>query len=329
MEYTNNRRSYIRKDRRLVDARVSACILEEILMQEQQNELFSLGVVVEDLKLLPEFINSLEKIASDNYSFLKDRTISGIDVATNLVMQGEDVLTLTFKKSYTQINKMLLTAFAVVGLSVGAAIFELPKSNYGSKLNILNSILIDDFSDGKTLHIDKNINDLSCFKEKIEGNTLDFETFKNELHTIGNDITGKSIVKYKEVVGAATIYADQFEGKKLFSGGVFSQEKIICAVPKGSEWAPRINKGKYELMHLKIINLETGNSIVTKAVDIGNFGYSKGGPNKYTFIEGQVRVIDLSKKAALKLGGISARQYSSGKDVYSNFHVKVIPLGYR
>ena len=77
--------------------------------------------------------------------------------------------------------------------------------------------------------------------------------------------------------GRASYYADKFNGRKTASGTTFRQRKRTAAhrtLPFGTK--------------LKVINLDNGKTVHVKVTDRG------------PFVEG--RMIDLSKKAARKLG---------------------------
>ncbi len=80
--------------------------------------------------------------------------------------------------------------------------------------------------------------------------------------------------------GKASYYADKFEGRKTASGSIFHQNKMTAAhrtLPFGTK--------------VKVVNIANGRTAKVKITDRGPFA------------EG--RVIDLSKKAAKKLGMIS------------------------
>ncbi|WPQ64225.1 septal ring lytic transglycosylase RlpA family protein [Chitinophaga sancti] len=80
--------------------------------------------------------------------------------------------------------------------------------------------------------------------------------------------------------GKASYYADKFEGRKTASGSIFHQNKMTAAhrtLPFGTK--------------VKVVNIANGRSVKVTITDRGPFA------------EG--RVIDLSKKAAKKLGMIS------------------------
>ena len=77
--------------------------------------------------------------------------------------------------------------------------------------------------------------------------------------------------------GRASYYADKFQGRKTASGARFSQHKRTAAhrtLPFGTR--------------LKVVNLDNGRTVHVRVNDRG------------PFVEG--RMIDLSKKAARKLG---------------------------
>lgn len=77
--------------------------------------------------------------------------------------------------------------------------------------------------------------------------------------------------------GRASYYADKFQGRKTASGATFSQHKRTAAhrsLPFGTK--------------LKVTDLDNGKTVRVKVTDRG------------PFVEG--RMIDLSKKAARKLG---------------------------
>ncbi|WP_343691459.1 septal ring lytic transglycosylase RlpA family protein [Chitinophaga sp.] len=80
--------------------------------------------------------------------------------------------------------------------------------------------------------------------------------------------------------GKASYYADKFEGRKTASGSIFHQNKMTAAhrtLPFGTK--------------VKVVNIANGRTVKVTITDRGPFA------------EG--RVIDLSKKAAKKLGMIS------------------------
>lgn len=77
--------------------------------------------------------------------------------------------------------------------------------------------------------------------------------------------------------GGASYYADKFQGRKTASGEVFRQNKLSAAhrtLPFGTK--------------VKVTNLRNGRTVKVKVNDRG------------PFVQG--RIIDLSKKAARKLG---------------------------
>jgi rare lipoprotein A len=81
--------------------------------------------------------------------------------------------------------------------------------------------------------------------------------------------------------GKASYYADKFEGRKTSSGEVFKQGKMTAAhrtLPFGTK--------------VKVVNLANGRSVKVTINDRGPFAAG--------------RVIDLSKKAARKLGMVDA-----------------------
>lgn len=81
--------------------------------------------------------------------------------------------------------------------------------------------------------------------------------------------------------GKASYYANFFEGRKTASGAVFKQNKRTAAhktLPFGTK--------------VKVINLSNGKKVKVRINDRG------------PFVEG--RIIDLSKKAAKKIGMINA-----------------------
>lgn len=78
-------------------------------------------------------------------------------------------------------------------------------------------------------------------------------------------------------IGSASYYADKFVGKKTSSGELYSHEKMTCAhrtLPFGTI--------------LKVTCIKNGKSVFVKVNDRGPFKIG--------------RVVDLSKRAALKLG---------------------------
>lgn len=81
--------------------------------------------------------------------------------------------------------------------------------------------------------------------------------------------------------GRASYYADKFDGRKTANGEVFRQNKRTAAsrtIPFGT--------------HVKVTNLNNGRTVKVRINDRGPF---VGG-----------RIIDLSKKAARKIGMIDA-----------------------
>jgi rare lipoprotein A len=81
--------------------------------------------------------------------------------------------------------------------------------------------------------------------------------------------------------GKASYYADKFEGRKTASGESFSQHKLSAAhrtLPFGTK--------------VKVKNISNGKTVKVKINDRG------------PFVQG--RIIDLSKKAAEKIGLLSA-----------------------
>lgn len=81
--------------------------------------------------------------------------------------------------------------------------------------------------------------------------------------------------------GKASFYADKFEGRKTSSGEVFKQNRLTAAhrtLPFGTR--------------VKVVNLANGRSVKVTINDRGPFAPG--------------RVIDLSKKAARKLGMVDA-----------------------
>ena len=81
--------------------------------------------------------------------------------------------------------------------------------------------------------------------------------------------------------GKASFYADKFEGRKTSSGEVFRQNRLTAAhrtLPFGTK--------------VKVINLANGRSVKVTITDRGPFAPG--------------RVIDVSKKAARKLGMVDA-----------------------
>lgn len=84
----------------------------------------------------------------------------------------------------------------------------------------------------------------------------------------------------KTLIGKASHYGqgDGFHGKKTASGAIFNKNDLTCAVPyKQGSKTPKYPFGT----KLKVINNETGKSVVVTVSDTGNFGH-KG------------RVVDLS-----------------------------------
>lgn len=80
--------------------------------------------------------------------------------------------------------------------------------------------------------------------------------------------------------GKASFYADYFQGRKTANGEKFKQRKLTAAhktLPFGTR--------------VKVVNLKNGKSVKVRINDRG------------PFVEG--RVIDLSKKAARKLGMVA------------------------
>ncbi|PWV53885.1 septal ring lytic transglycosylase RlpA family protein [Chitinophaga sp. S165] len=80
--------------------------------------------------------------------------------------------------------------------------------------------------------------------------------------------------------GKASYYADKFEGRKTASGETFRQNGLTAAhrtLPFGTK--------------VKVINVSNGKSVTVRVNDRGPFS--------------QGRVIDLSKKAAKRIGMIS------------------------
>lgn len=81
--------------------------------------------------------------------------------------------------------------------------------------------------------------------------------------------------------GKASYYADKFQGRKTASGEIFRQRRMTAAhktLPFGTK--------------VKVTNLSTGRTIKVRINDRG------------PFVAG--RIIDLSKKAARKLGMVNA-----------------------
>ena len=77
--------------------------------------------------------------------------------------------------------------------------------------------------------------------------------------------------------GRASYYSDEFDGRQTASGSIFRQRKRTAA----SKTLPFGTK-------LKVINLDNGKTVHVKVTDRG------------PFVQG--RMLDLSKKAAKKLG---------------------------
>lgn len=80
--------------------------------------------------------------------------------------------------------------------------------------------------------------------------------------------------------GKASYYADKFEGRRTASGSVFHQNSLTAAhrtLPFGTK--------------VKVVNISNGRSVKVRITDRGPFA------------EG--RIIDLSKKAAKKLGMVT------------------------
>jgi rare lipoprotein A len=81
--------------------------------------------------------------------------------------------------------------------------------------------------------------------------------------------------------GKASFYADKFQGRKTASGEIFKQEKLTAAhrtLPFGTK--------------VKVINVANGRSVNVTINDRGPFAAG--------------RIIDVSKKAARKLGMVDA-----------------------
>jgi rare lipoprotein A len=81
--------------------------------------------------------------------------------------------------------------------------------------------------------------------------------------------------------GKASFYADKFEGRKTSSGEVFKQNRLTAAhrtLPFGTK--------------VKVVNLANGRSVKVTITDRGPFAPG--------------RIIDVSKKAARKLGMVDA-----------------------
>lgn len=129
--------------------------------------------------------------------------------------------------------------------------------------------------------------------------------------------------------GAATIYAQFFDGKETASGREFHHNEASCAVPIGSKHFAGYKKKPNKV---RITNMENGKSIITQITDLGNFGYNdeKGTYNKYKDLNYQKgkksikleRIIDLSKKAAYELGIITEEQLESKEDLHVSQHIK-------
>ena len=80
--------------------------------------------------------------------------------------------------------------------------------------------------------------------------------------------------------GKASYYADKFEGRKTASGAIFHQNRLTAAhrtLPFGTK--------------VKVTNIANGRSVKVRITDRGPFS--------------ETRIIDLSKKAARKIGMIS------------------------
>lgn len=81
--------------------------------------------------------------------------------------------------------------------------------------------------------------------------------------------------------GKASFYADKFQGRKTASGEIFKQDKLTAAhrtLPFGTK--------------VKVINVANGRSVNVTINDRGPFAAG--------------RIIDVSKKAARKLGMVDA-----------------------
>jgi rare lipoprotein A len=81
--------------------------------------------------------------------------------------------------------------------------------------------------------------------------------------------------------GKGSYYADKFQGRKTASGEIFKQEKLTAAhrtLPFGTK--------------VKVVNLANGRSVNVTINDRGPFAAG--------------RIIDVSKKAARKLGMVDA-----------------------
>jgi len=92
-----------------------------------------------------------------------------------------------------------------------------------------------------------------------------------------------SIVSCKTVTetGKASYYADKFNGKPTASGATYNPRKLTAAhktLPYGTK--------------IKVTNLTTGKTVKVKVTDRGPFAKD--------------RIIDLSKKAAEKIGMVQA-----------------------
>ncbi|MGV8162535.1 MAG: hypothetical protein ACP5N2_04360 [Candidatus Nanoarchaeia archaeon] len=116
-----------------------------------------------------------------------------------------------------------------------------------------------------------------------------------------------------ELRGMATYYANFFEGKKTASGVPFSQSMFSCAVPIGSEYAPR--NGKIMLMLVR--SEKNGKEIIVPAYDVGNFGPGNTYEVKKFEKDMIPRVIDLS---------LIARDSLRGNLPEDNIKVSVYPL---
>lgn len=80
--------------------------------------------------------------------------------------------------------------------------------------------------------------------------------------------------------GKASYYADKFEGRKTASGTIFHQNRLTAAhrtLPFGTK--------------VKVTNIANGRSVKVKITDRGPFS--------------EARIIDLSRKAAKKIGMIN------------------------
>lgn len=81
--------------------------------------------------------------------------------------------------------------------------------------------------------------------------------------------------------GKASFYADKFEGRKTSSGAIFKQNRLTAAhrtLPFGTK--------------VKVVNVANGRSVKVTINDRGPFAAG--------------RIIDVSKKAARKLGMVNA-----------------------